>query len=591
MSLFRDLLIEKKRKPYYCEVEYLETTGQQTNSTDTANASWIDTGIAPDDTTQMECRVSFTTLVSGSNTEALFGATGASTGNYRFASISPYTNFYIGLGGQNLTTSLTRDTNVHTFKIDAINKTWAIDNTSGPFTSSGSLSDTYSIFLFARHNPAYGDNKANKPANARTYYCKIWKGGSLVRDMIPVLDWNYTPCMYDKISGRLFYNQGTGTFTYGREIHYVEYLESTGTQYIDTGIKLTNNYSVELDYQLTQASQSRAGLFGALNMTGSNQGRLGSILSPSNQQLEHGYGSGNDYWQQGLPDTNRHKLYQKKNEIYFDGNLIHTFNTATFSLAINAYLGNFVYTNYTPAKAKYYSSRWWDGTTLVRDYKPAIDENGVCFWFDRVTHVIYENAGTDAFGYPARETEYLQSTGTQYIDTGVIGDTTKGVELEAYMTGGTNNSCGVGSWGDDGLRDWIFYMFGNQFRTGFGLTNSTIGVDVELNRWYKYKAITVNNIQQQYIDNELVYTSSEQNFNTNRNLYLFGMNNKGTFNYGFRGRMKCVKLYDNDTPIRDFIPVYKDGVACMVDKLTGTAYLNQGTGTFTTGKIVESRWF
>ena len=29
MSLFRDLLIEKKRRKYYCEVEYLESTGTQ----------------------------------------------------------------------------------------------------------------------------------------------------------------------------------------------------------------------------------------------------------------------------------------------------------------------------------------------------------------------------------------------------------------------------------------------------------------------------------------------------------------------------------------------------------------------------------
>lgn len=382
MSLFRDLLIEKKRKPYYCEVEYLETTGQQTNSTDTANASWIDTGIAPDDTTQMECRVSFTTLVSGSSTEALFGTTGASTGNFRFAfgfaSISPYTNFYFGLGGQNVTTSITRDTNVHTFKIDAINKTWSIDDTSGSFTSSGSLSDTYSIFLFARHNPAYGDNVANKPANARTYYCKIWKGGLLVRDMIPVLDWSYTPCMYDKVTRKLFYNKGMSTFTYGREIHYVDYLESTGTQYIDTGVKLTNNHSVELDYQLTVASQSRKGLYGGLGLSGSTMtSRHGALLSPSNQQLEAGYGDGNIYYQLGAPDTKRHKFKQDKNLLYFDNVLVHAFETATFEQNYTAPLGNFTYTNYNPASAKYYSSKWWDGITLVRDFYPAIDENGV----------------------------------------------------------------------------------------------------------------------------------------------------------------------------------------------------------------------
>ncbi len=183
------------------------------------------------------------------------------------------------------------------------------------------------------------------------------------------------------------------------------------------------------------------------------------------------------------------------------------------------------------------------------------------------------------------ELEYLESTGTQWIDTGIVGDTNKGVELQAYMTGALNNSCGVGSWGDNGMRDWMFYMFSSQFRTGFGATNSSIGVDVELNRWYKYKAITVDSKQQQYIDDELVYTSSAQNFDTNRNLYLFGMNNKGIFNYGLRGRIKYVKLYDGATIVRDMIPVLDlDNIPCMYDKVSGEFFYNKGTGTFLYGE-------
>ena len=236
-------------------------------------------------------------------------------------------------------------------------------------------------------------------ASVKVYQVKLYNGSNLIRYFIPALDPNGKPCMWDTVTKQPFYNVGTGEFTYGRSIQQVSYLESTGTQYINTGIKLNNNSSVELDYQLTQATQSRTGLFGALNMTGSNQGRIGSILSPSNQQLEHGYGAGNDYWQQGKPDTNRHTLYQKQNETYFDGTLIHTFSTATFSLNMSAYLGNFVFTNYTPAKAKYYFSRWWDGNTLVRNYVPAIDSNNVGFMFDRVTHTIFDNAGTGSFNY------------------------------------------------------------------------------------------------------------------------------------------------------------------------------------------------
>ena len=33
--------------------------------------------------------------------------------------------------------------------------------------------------------------------------------------LIPVLDFNNKPCLYDEVSGQFFYNQGTGEFTWG----------------------------------------------------------------------------------------------------------------------------------------------------------------------------------------------------------------------------------------------------------------------------------------------------------------------------------------------------------------------------------------
>ena len=46
--------------------------------------------------------------------------------------------------------------------------------------------------------------------------------------------------------------------------------------------------------------------------------------------------------------------------------------------------------------------RIWDNGALVRDYIPAIDENGVGFMFDRVTHKVYLNAGTGIFTFGDR---------------------------------------------------------------------------------------------------------------------------------------------------------------------------------------------
>ena len=55
----------------------------------------------------------------------------------------------------------------------------------------------------------------NVGSNLRLYYFKIYDNGILVRDFVPVLDpWN-VPAMFDKANNKLYYNSGTGQFTYG----------------------------------------------------------------------------------------------------------------------------------------------------------------------------------------------------------------------------------------------------------------------------------------------------------------------------------------------------------------------------------------
>lgn len=603
----------KKPRPYYCEVEYLETTGQQTNATDTTNASWIDTGIVPDNTTQMECRVAFTTLVSGTNTEALFGSTGASTGNYRFAfgyaSISPYTNFYFGLGGQNLTTSLTRDTNVHTFKIDAVNKTWAIDDTSGSFTSSGSLSSTSSIFLFARHNPAYGDNKANKPANARTHYCKIWQGGSLVRDMIPVLDWNYTPCMYDKITGQLFYNAGTGDFVAGREIHQVEYIQTIysadGNSFIDTGYY--PNFNTKVEFMASGISADTfTGSSGGTWFTGGRQAyqqkMFGSYYNPSSQNLYFCFSTSLNmasFLTTNMYGDNKKFVLDKTGLYVNDTKVVNNTTTTDFTspatLAIFGLNNNGTIISPTGMKIQYY--KIWDNDVLTRDYIPMVDENGVGALFDKVTHTIYDAVGYGTgFKYPAKEVKYLESAGTQYINTGhAFTDNfaweidfeglTKGATLFGGRTSSTRTALLYQKATAQGVETTcpIDGMTGDQ--TPFQLA------DLSSNR-HKVKMSVASNKGSVWVDDVQVY--NEQSFTgtyiSGTTQALFADNFGSSVSEYTSSKVYALKMWQGSNLVRDFIPCYKDGSLGMWDKANEVFYQNSGTGTFTTGKIVEPEY-
>lgn len=446
---------------------------------------------------------------------------------------------------------------------------------------------------------------------------KIWRytqkrNGILIRDMIPCLDPNNTPCMVDLVSGGTYYNQGTGDFTYGHIITPVEYLESTGTQYIDTGIKLDNNSSVELDYQLTQAVQNRKGLFGGLGSSASK--RFGALLSPSNSQLESGYGSANEFYQLGLPDTNRHVLKQEKNLLYFDGSLVYTFNTATFAHDFNAPLGNFSFTNYNPASAKYYRSKWWDNGTLVRSFIPVRDENNVGYMFDEVTGQLFGNAGSGSFGIgndlkkakvrfiqdviPSAylPLKYLQSTGTQYIDTGfkMLNDnmTFNGNIMWTQSNGNANFFYGYRSVNSAEYRGDMraFFIYGASpagrlaIRYGVNADNST-SVAVSLNQKYNISwdgdNLKVNGTT--FASLSSAYTPANY-----QNIYLFWCNCTGYYSADvdkFSGRIYNWQIKQDGILVRDLYPALRksDNKPGMYDRITKQFFVNQGTGEFNYG--------
>ena len=259
------------------------------------------------------------------------------------------------------------------------------------FADYKSFTSTSSIWLFSLNLSPYTYGSKTK-----IWGYKHKRNGSLIRNYIPAVDENGKGFMFDRVTHSIFDNAGTGEFLCDKKYTELEYIESTGEQWIDTGIYLTNDYSVEIDFELTEAIQSRAGIYGGLN---SSMSRHGALLSPTTNQLESGYGLSNPYYQLGLPSTTRHIIKQQKNKVYYDGNLVHTFDDAIFEIDKTAPLMNFDFTNYKPAKAKYYSSKWWDGDELIRDFIPVLDLKNTPCMYDRVTKQFFYNKGTGQFLY------------------------------------------------------------------------------------------------------------------------------------------------------------------------------------------------
>lgn len=79
---------------------------------------------------------------------------------------------------------------------------------------SGSYVCAYSLILFGTKREGKAMVNDTYCRNLRIYSFTISKDGNKIMNLIPALDRNGTPCMYDTVSKQTFYNKGTGEFLY-----------------------------------------------------------------------------------------------------------------------------------------------------------------------------------------------------------------------------------------------------------------------------------------------------------------------------------------------------------------------------------------
>lgn len=185
---------------------------------------------------------------------------------------------------------------------------------------------------------------------------------------------------------------------------FVEYIQSTGTQWIDAGVIANGDTKVDIDFQLTKTSGF---LFGSrvsinkdaytLNVT--SAGNLVSLYGVGTD----GYGGA---YALGVADTKRHIVNKNQNYLYIDGKYITPFAKQTFTTPANLELFA-CYNNgtkgHSPARMKLYSCTIYDGIaegsrTLLRDFKPCYRKaDRVAGLYDTVSGTFFENQGTGNF--------------------------------------------------------------------------------------------------------------------------------------------------------------------------------------------------
>ena len=172
------------------------------------------------------------------------------------------------------------------------------------------------------------------------------------------------------------------------------------------------------------------------------------------------------------------------------------------------------------------------------------------------------------------EVEYLESTGTQWIDTGYSNSQCPYFSLDIQPLK-TNVDDGMFGAFTDGCTVQQYKGRWRWFDGGWTLTDIPVDITRTTN--------ITKNANGWFVDGEITKTSS--GLKGNSSLVLFGVNVNNVVNNGTKSlRVNQLSLFDkNSSLVADFIPIRKGNIGYMSDRVSGHLYRNAGTGAFIIG--------
>ena len=200
------------------------------------------------------------------------------------------------------------------------------------------------------------------------------------------------------------------------------------------------------------------------------------------------------------------------------------------------------------------------------------------------------NAGSVTPILPAeyQQVEYLQSSGTQYINIGAISNhqyydidfTWLNYVNNTGGSYGVNGLLGINAYNSQGIPDVkVWLRQNNSIGSYIGTTTigaCSINTGVKYNAYFSPTSFKVDNVD---------YTAGSGQFNASVDCYIFSIHSRD----GDSNKWGCaVKIYNLQTSSINLYPCYRkaDNKPGMYDLVTNTFFTNAGTGEFTVGNNV-----
>lgn len=615
-------------------IEYVESSGNAAEK-DSQIPSYIDTGVIGRSGTKVEGEFA----ILKHEDAGLLGSRNNKLSNPRFYLLQSY-NSKITCGyGTHKDNSNTLELGKKYWVSTELNagsqleKIGADGTTSTVYSASdaASINTGYTMYLFSC-------NVEGTPtwfSKARCYGFKVWQDGALVRDFRPCLK-NGVAGLYDDVSKRIFYSLGT-PLSYdtrkkakAKEIVFVEYIESDGNNTLDTGVparsgtrakgEMTwvtpgdfgNGYLRTWNHENYRYLENTAApgvwyrqkrsYLGAVDV---KNDKMFFMVYESNSDLETVYGSTKLALPAGVNETLSYLYHGRKcsfdvtfaagsQTVEWDGTVVRSGSVAdAVDTGDTLHLFSSSQWRHRSAARCYGLQIWQDGN-LVRDFKPClVDGKGMLY--DMVTETIYrpspdipaERTGKVVFPEdatkPVNYVDYVESDGTVFVDTGVIGKSGTAADLKMQF----RQKADVGFlesrkgdvryylWHNNTKSDTALYGYDGYYTA---LSGAAINTDYTVRSSLSVgsQTVTVNGSQ-------TVSASSASNIDTGYDLYVFTCNKDGTPQYNGAARLYWLKLYQGDSDgsnmqlVRDFKPVrLSNGLVVLWDFVEDKPYLPKG---------------
>ena len=580
------------------DVAYIESTGAQ----------YINSGVTMVPGLKAEIVASFANVAD--NGGLLGGRTGSSQTNHRYMMLWISNNRFYFSPGPNYNTV---DHGNPSFSPVA-NKLYSIVSDFGTtrqtltvdgvqymsLSEQDYVSGSLPLYIFAGN--WYGTSVEGMIKGARLYSLKLTtEAGVVVRDYVPARK-NGVYGLWDK-ENRVFYGSASSTPFVGVDLD-VPFCESSSAQHIDTGIPGNPGVRAEATFAFTALGGSDKALLAswksgsercvmiAKDGTGAgahltagidkfyNCEKGGASVSLALNQI---YTVTADFQSSTQTIVIDGGAYDNDTVLNRSGAMANTdFNLHLFTLGID----NQQYIDSYRSSARLYSMKIWQDGTLVRDYVPARRQlvHGL---YDKVSRTFVTSAtstpfvpvGRTAAGRPDHFAQWVQSNGSTYVDTGVSG--LPGTKVEASFQWKEIKDCRlIGSWNGNsfiagsgaegqysfnGLSGWVT-LEGGAYAAD---TDYSLVLDVGASA----QTFSVTGPSGTVVSNRVATAASGGT--GNKTLFLFAQNQNGTGAQAHgKVRLYSMKITQDGSVVRDYVPGVRNGEGCLYDRVTDTCYFS-----------------